>query len=292
MDVCTAWGPQGPDCLALAMELQPGAPDAAAAEAAIESPGSRGVPRVGHGWLDMNMSRMVDRYLGRPGARTRRAPVLPGRSSLPWAMLFRADPVRAATDHVLSRYGPRRADARSRACAGEKLLPAITSTGERFVESGNDHASDTEVLVIALLVILFEPSPNETQERAALARRAHVTCRAGQLGDGGGARRLRPLLGSWPSFPSGFARAPTFPLTAAPHGVGCEVTRGDPGGGGGALSRRSSGRSSRYSFVFLGASTPRPPTSRQQHPLGDALIFSPLHRPPFRRACFACQRLL
>ena len=44
MDVCTAWGPQGPDCLALAMELQPGAPDAAAAEAAIESPGSRGVP--------------------------------------------------------------------------------------------------------------------------------------------------------------------------------------------------------------------------------------------------------
>ena len=36
----------------------------------------------------------------------------------------------------------------------KKLLPAITSTGERFVESGNDHASDTEVLVIALLVIL------------------------------------------------------------------------------------------------------------------------------------------
>ena len=29
--VCTAWGPQGPDCLALAMELQPGALDAAAA---------------------------------------------------------------------------------------------------------------------------------------------------------------------------------------------------------------------------------------------------------------------
>ena len=42
---------QGPDCLALAMELQPGAPDAAAAEAAIESPGSRRVPRVGHGSL-------------------------------------------------------------------------------------------------------------------------------------------------------------------------------------------------------------------------------------------------
>ena len=64
--VCTAWGPQGPDCLALAMELQPGALDAAAAEAATESPGSRGVPRVGQGWLDMNMSRMVDRDLGRP----------------------------------------------------------------------------------------------------------------------------------------------------------------------------------------------------------------------------------
>ena len=53
MDVCTAWGPQGPDCLALAMELQPGALDAAAAEAATESPGSRGVPRVGQGWFDM-----------------------------------------------------------------------------------------------------------------------------------------------------------------------------------------------------------------------------------------------
>ena len=30
--------------MALAMELQPGAPDAAAAAAAIESPGSGGVP--------------------------------------------------------------------------------------------------------------------------------------------------------------------------------------------------------------------------------------------------------
>ena len=66
-----------------------------------------------------------------------------------------------------------------------------------------------------------------------------VPHRAGQLGDGSGARRFRPLLGSWPSFPSGFAHAPTFPLTAAPHGVGCEVTRDDPGGGGGALFRRS-----------------------------------------------------
>ena len=91
--------------------------------------------------------------------------------------------------------------ARSRA-QEKKLLPAITFTGERFVESGNDHASDTDVLVIALLVILFAPSPNETQERAHWRARAHVPCRAGQLGDGGGARRLRPLLGSWPSFPS------------------------------------------------------------------------------------------
>ena len=82
-------------------------------------------------------------------------------------MLFLADPVRAATDHVLSRYGPRRADTRSRACAGEKLLPAVSSSGERFVESGNDQASASEVLVVALLVILFEPSPYETQERAA-----------------------------------------------------------------------------------------------------------------------------
>ena len=39
--------------MALAMELQPGAPDAAAAAAAIESSGSRRVPRVGHGSLDL-----------------------------------------------------------------------------------------------------------------------------------------------------------------------------------------------------------------------------------------------
>ena len=168
MDVCTAWGPQGPDCLALAMELQPGAPDAAAAEAAIESPGSRGVPRVGHGSLDLNMSILVDRYLGRPGARTRRSPVLPGRSSIPSAMLFLADPVRAAPTGAVTRSGPRRADARSRTCAGEKLLPAITSTGERFVESGNDRARHRPPRDI-----LFELSPYETQERAAWRARAH-----------------------------------------------------------------------------------------------------------------------
>ena len=71
----------------------------------------------------------------------------------------------------------------------KKLLPAITFTGERFVESGNDHASDTEVLVIALLVILFEPSPNETQERAALAR---ARTRAAQSGPAGRRRRRPP----------------------------------------------------------------------------------------------------
>ena len=38
MDVCTARGPQGVACLALAMELQPGAQGAAAAEAAVGSP--------------------------------------------------------------------------------------------------------------------------------------------------------------------------------------------------------------------------------------------------------------
>ena len=190
MDVCTAWGPQGPDCLALAMELQPGALDAAAAEAAIESPGSRGVPRVGHGSLDLNMSRMVDRYLGRPGARTRRSPVLPGRSSLPSAMLFLADPVRAATDHVLSRYGPRRADARSFACAGEKTSACHHLHGRevrrvrqrpRQRHGGAPHRPPRD--------ILFEPSPYETQERAALAR---ARSRAVQSGPAGRRRRRPP----------------------------------------------------------------------------------------------------
>ena len=39
------------------------------------------------------------------------------------------------------------------------------------------------------------------------------------------------------------------PLTAVPHGVGCEVTRGDPRGGGGALSRQRAGGLP-YSLVF------------------------------------------
>ena len=91
-------------------------------------------------------------------------------------MLFLADPVRAATTGAVTRSGPRRADARSRAYAGEKLLPAVSSSGERFVESGNDQASASEVLVFALLVFLFDPSPIETQERAFGARAR--TCRA------------------------------------------------------------------------------------------------------------------
>ena len=155
---------------------------------------------------------MVDSYLGRPGARTRRSPVLPGRSSLPSAMLFLADPVRAATTGAVTRSGPRRADARSRAYAGEKLLPAVSSSGERFVESGNDHASDTEVLVIALLVILFEPSPNETPERAALAR---ARARAAQSGPAG-RRRRRPPAPAAPRLLAVFSQRLRTPPTIPP----------------------------------------------------------------------------
>ena len=77
---------------------------------------------------------------------------------------------------------------------------------------------------------------------------------------------------------------PQHPLTAAaPHGVGCEVTRGDPGGGGGALFRRSSGRSFRYSLVL--EVHPRPAHHLHGSPtaVGDTLSFSPLPHPPFRR---------
>ena len=58
-------------------------------------------------------------------------------------------------------------DALSRAYAGVDLLPAITSAGSRFFEPGEAHASDTEVLVIALLVIKFEASPEKTHEWAS-----------------------------------------------------------------------------------------------------------------------------
>ena len=68
-------------------------------------------------------------------------------------------------------------------------------------------------------------------------------------------------------------RAPNIPLTAAPHGVGCEVTRGDPGGGGGALFRRSSGRSFRYSLVL--EVHPRPPTTFPAAPPARFVLTSP-----------------
>ena len=106
--------------------------------------------------------------------------------------------------------------ARSRA-QEKKLLPAITFTGERFVESGNDHASDTEVLVIALLVILFEPSPNETQERAALAR---TRTRAAQSGPAG-RRRRRPPAPAAPGLLAVFSQRAKL---SKPRGrVGCRL---------------------------------------------------------------------
>ena len=67
-------------------------------------------------------------------------------------MSFLADPVRAATLGAVTRSGPRRADARSRACAGEKLLSPIASKGKRFFKPGHADATDTEVLIIALIV--------------------------------------------------------------------------------------------------------------------------------------------
>ena len=89
--------------------------------------------------------------------------------------------------------------------------------------------------------------------------------------------------GAWPSLPSRFAR-PQHPLTAAaPHGVGCEVTRGDPGGGGGALFRRSSGRSFRYSLVL--EVHPRPAHHLPGSPRSVTSSSSPpLPRPPSGKA--------
>ena len=108
-------------------------------------------------------------------------------------------------------------DALSRAYAGVDLLPAITSAGSRFFESGEAHASDTEVLVIALLVILFEPSPY-TQERAALAR---ARSRAVQSGPAG-RRRRRPPAPAAPGLLAVFSQR----LRTRPNIP--------PGGGGGA----------------------------------------------------------
>ena len=69
-------------------------------------------------------------------------------------------------------------------------------------------------------------------------------------------------------------RAPNIPLTAAPHGVGCEVTRGDPGGGG---EHSSAGVST--VFPLLARS---PPPSRQPHPLGLSSLLPPAPPPPFQ----------
>ena len=61
MDVCTAWGPQGPDCLALAMELQPGALDAAAEKLlpAITSTGAPPSTRGAKGQTKANEHRQA-----------------------------------------------------------------------------------------------------------------------------------------------------------------------------------------------------------------------------------------
>ena len=82
-------------------------------------------------------------------------------------MLFLADPVRAATTGAVTRSGPRRADVRSRACAGEKLLSPITSKGDTFFVRHHADATDTEVLIIALFIVLLEPSAEDTAEWAA-----------------------------------------------------------------------------------------------------------------------------
>ena len=82
-------------------------------------------------------------------------------------MLFLADPVRADTTGAVTRSGPRRADARSRTCAGEKLLSPITSKGDTFFVRHHADATDTEVLIIALFIVLLEPSAEDTAEWAA-----------------------------------------------------------------------------------------------------------------------------
>ena len=80
-------------------------------------------------------------------------------------------------------------------------------------------------------------------------------------------------------------RAPNIPLTAAPHGVGCEVTRGDPGGGGGALFRRSiDGLPATRSYLRC-IHGPCPAHHLPGSPTRSVCPhFSPLPRlPPFRR---------
>ena len=67
MDVCTAWGPQGPDCLALAIELQLDAQGAAAAEAAVGSPEAGAVPLHGQDCETRINSPSAAKHLGQVG---------------------------------------------------------------------------------------------------------------------------------------------------------------------------------------------------------------------------------
>ena len=75
--------------------------------------------------------------------------------------------MRAATTGAVTCSGPRRADARSRACAGEKLLSPITSKGDTFFVRDHADATDTEVLIFALFIVLLESSAEDTAEWAA-----------------------------------------------------------------------------------------------------------------------------
>ena len=67
MDVCTARGPQGPDCLALAIELQLDAQGAAAAEAAVGSPEAGAVPLHGQGCETRINPPSAAKHLGQVG---------------------------------------------------------------------------------------------------------------------------------------------------------------------------------------------------------------------------------
>ena len=132
-------------------------------------------------------------------------------------------------------------------------------------------------------------TPAPLRPRSGLLARARA--RAAQSGPAG-RRRRRPPAPAAPGLLAVFSQRlrtrPNIPLTAAPHGVGCEVTRGDPGGGGGALSRRSSGVFPLLDRI-LGASTTSPPPSRPTYP------FPLTARPPHplqqvARARFARER--
>ena len=94
MDVCTARGPQGPACLALAMALQLDAQGAAAAEAAV------GSPEAGAGALHGQAVRHASSYQVLPstldwsGGCTVASPGSPWPSKRLSAMLFLAETTR------------------------------------------------------------------------------------------------------------------------------------------------------------------------------------------------------